>query len=94
MAPAITSRSNTKVSVSAGHPEQAAIQKKLKELRSKVLSEADYVGDKFAVEARKMHDQEIEHRSIYGEATVDEVSGLAEDGVDFMPLPSLPEDQN
>ena len=63
-------------------------------LRNKVTSEADYVGDKFAEEARKIHFKEVEPRGIYGEATRDEVVGLVEDGVDFMPLPHIPEDHN
>ena len=62
--------------------------------RSKVTSEADYVGDKFAEEARKIHFKDVEARGIYGEATQDEVSSLIEDGVDFMPLPNLPEEHN
>ena len=66
----------------------------MKALRDKVTSEADYVGDEFATEARKIHDNEVEARGIYGEATQDEVSGLVEDGIDFMPLPNLPEDHN
>jgi len=63
-------------------------------LREKVTSEADYVGDRFAHEARRIHDHEAEPRGIYGEATLDEAASLLEDGVDFMPLPSLPEEQN
>ena len=55
---------------------------------------ADYVGDKFAEEARKIHFGEADPRGIYGEATLDEVKGLAEDGVDFMPLPIFPDDRN
>ena len=42
---------------------------------------ADYVGDKFAEEARKIHFGETDPRGIYGEATPDEAQGLAEDGV-------------
>ena len=60
----------------------------------KVTSEADYVGEQFADEARKIHFKEVEPRGIYGEATRDEVAGLIEDGVDFVPLPHIPEDQN
>ena len=63
-------------------------------LRKKVTSEADYVGDKFAEEARKIHFKEVDPRGIYGEATRDEVAALVEDGVDFMPLPHVPEEAN
>ena len=66
----------------------------LQELARKVRSTAENVGDKFADEARKMHFGESEARGIYGEATLDEAKSLAEDGVAFMPLPNLPEDQN
>ena len=49
---------------------------------------------KFAEEARKIHFGEAEARGIYGEATQEEAQGLAEDGVDFMPLPVFPDDRN
>lgn len=90
MAPAV-SRSSEKVSLSAGHPH---LREALIALRNKVTSEADYVGDKFAEEARKIHFKEAEPRGIYGEATREEIAALVEDGVDFMPLPGLPEDHN
>jgi hypothetical protein len=64
----------------------------LRAYRQKVMSEADYVGDRFAEEARKIHFEEAEARGIYGEATHDEVAGLIEDGVDFLPLPNVGED--
>jgi hypothetical protein len=94
MTPAVTGKQSQKVSLSAGHPDQAQLRQAMRALRDKVVSEADYVGDKFAQEARKIHDKEIEPRGIYGEATTEEVSGLVEDGIDFMPLPNVPEDHN
>ena len=48
----------------------------------------------FAEEARKIHFKEVDARGIYGEATREEVTALVDDGVDFMPLPSLPEEHN
>lgn len=94
MAPAVTRRREEKVPVATGHPEHARIRAVMRALRDKVTSEADYVGEKFAEEARKIHFKETEPRGIYGEATREEIAGLIEDGVDFMPLPVLPEDQN
>lgn len=94
MAPAVSRAGSDKVSLSIGHPEQAKLREAMIALRNKVTSEADYVGDKFAEEARKIHFKEVEPRGIYGEATRDEVVGLVEDGVDFMPLPHIPEDHN
>ena len=78
----------------ARYAQHAEIREALRALREKVTSEADYVGDKFAEEARKIHFKDVEARGIYGEATRDEVAGLIEDGVDFMPLPNLPEEHN
>jgi len=49
-----------------------------------VRENADYVGDKFAEEARKIHFGETDPRGIYGEATLEEAKGLAEDGVSFL----------
>ena len=96
MAPALSRAvgQEKKVPLSMGHPEQAQLRDALKALRQKVVSEADYVGDKFAEEARKIHFKDVEPRGIYGEATSEEVASLVEEGVDFMPLPNLPEEHN
>jgi hypothetical protein len=94
MAPSIARTGTEKVSLSIGHPEHRQLRDALRALRKKVESEADYVGDKFAEEARKIHFKEVDPRGIYGEATREETAALLEDGVDFMPLPNIPEDAN
>ncbi len=95
MAPAVRTRTPPeRVSVAANHPEQVRLREALRALRRKVEAEADYVGDRFADEARKIHFGESEDRGIYGEATRDEVSALVEDGIDIMPLPTVPEEHN
>lgn len=78
----------------APDPRQAALRDALKELRQKVTENADYVGDRFAEEARKIHYSESESRGIYGEATADEAKALVDEGIDFQPLPTLPEERN
>lgn len=94
MAPAVARSGSDKVALSHGHPKQAEIREFLRRMRDKITSEADYVGDRFADEARKIHFNEVDPRGIYGEATPDEVRELLDDGVDFLPLPSLPEEAN
>jgi len=94
MAPAVSRMNSDKVSLSTGHPMQSEIREMLRTMRKKVTSEADYVGDKFAEEARKIHFGEADPRGIYGEATRDEVAELIDDGVDFLPLPHIPEEAN
>lgn len=78
----------------AADPRQQALIQAMRELRKKIIEGADYVGDKFAEEARKIHYQEVEPRGIYGEATREEAEKLAEEGVDFAPLPPVPDDRN
>jgi len=70
------------------------LRSKLKELRDHLVKNADYVGQKFPEEARRMHYGEIEHRSIYGEASPDEAESLHEEGIEFHPLPRLPDERN
>jgi hypothetical protein len=75
-------------------PQEREFRKKLKELREHLTKSADYVGPKFPEEARKMHYGEIEHRSIYGEATPEQARELHEEGIEFHPLPVLPDERN
>ena len=75
-------------------PQERELRGKLKELREHLTKNADNVGAKFPEEARKMHYGEIEHRSIYGEASPEEAKRLAEEGIEFHPLPILPDERN
>ena len=94
MAPAVsTGRKKEKVALAMNAQQQAAMAQ-LKELSKKMRENADYVGDKFAEEARKIHFGEADARGIYGEATPEEARGLAEDGVEFLPIPVFPDDRN
>jgi hypothetical protein len=83
-----------KSSVAIMSRQERELRQKLKELREHVTKNANYVGPQFPEEARKMHYGEIEHRSIYGEASPDEAKALLEEGIEFHPLPVLPDDQN
>ena len=94
MAPAVsTGRKREKIALAMGEAAEQAMAQ-LKALSEKMRENADYVGDKFAEEARKIHFGETEARGIYGEATPEEAKSLAEDGVEFMPIPVFPDDRN
>lgn len=80
--------------VAAPDPRRAELVEALRELRKSVTASADYVGKRFSEEARKIHYKETEPRGIYGEASPEEARGLAEEGIEFHPLPVLPEDRN
>jgi hypothetical protein len=75
-------------------PHERELRKKLKELREAITRNADYVGPRFPEHARKIHYGETEQRSIYGEASPDEAKELHEEGIEFHPLPILPDDVN
>ena len=75
-------------------PEEATVRLKMRELRAMLTEHSDYVGEKFADEARRMHEGEIKHRPIYGEAKPDDVRTLVEDGAEIFPLPNLPDEWN
>jgi hypothetical protein len=70
------------------------LRHKLKELRDHITKNAHYVGPRFPEEARKIHYGEAERRSIYGEASPEEAQQLHEEGIEFHPLPILPDDKN
>jgi hypothetical protein len=88
MAPRIGKGGDAKVPVVAS--EHAEIRKQLMELRSKIEANCDYVGNKFAEEARRIHYGETERRDIYGEASDDEAKELHDEGVEFARVPWLP----
>ncbi|MBN2906033.1 MAG: DUF1178 family protein [Rhodobacteraceae bacterium] len=68
-----------------GPAEQA-----LAALRRKVEEHSDYVGPRFAQEAREMHAGLTPERPIHGEARLDEARKLIEEGIPITPLPFVP----
>jgi hypothetical protein len=84
----------SKAPVAMMSPQEREFRTKLKELRDHLTKNAENVGGKFPEEARKMHYGDIEHRSIFGEASPQEAKDLAEEGVEFHPLPMLPDEHN
>jgi hypothetical protein len=74
-------------------PERA-LRAMMLAFREHVTKHADYVGGRFAEEARKIHHGEEEDRAIYGEADAEEVRALIEEGVEIRPLPRAPEERN
>jgi hypothetical protein len=75
-------------------PQEQELRTKLKELREHLVKNAENVGQQFPEEARKMHYGEKEHRSIYGTASPDDAKALHEEGIEFAPLPVLPDERN
>jgi hypothetical protein len=99
MTPGIGRKSNQKSEtrnpmVAASDPRMKKLIQKMREFKEYVENTADYVGDRFADEARRIHYKEAEERGIYGETTAEDARALVEEGIEVHPLPLLPEDQN
>tara|TARA_B100001287_G_scaffold99054_1_gene83307 strand:- start:1470 stop:1889 length:420 start_codon:yes stop_codon:yes gene_type:complete len=65
------------------------IEKIIKNVRKHVEKNYEYVGNKFADEARAIHYGEKEEREIYGETSIEEAVDLIEEGVNVTPLPGI-----
>lgn len=87
MAPAVPAKSNRKGSAQTLANDDPMAR--LLMLQRAFEASSDYVGDRFAAEARAIHEAG-ETRSVHGEATPDEVQALHDDGVPLLPLPFRP----
>ena len=66
---------------------KVAAQTFIKKAKRHISENFDYVGDKFADEARAIHNGEKVDRAIWGKTTPEESAALAEEGVEALPLP-------
>lgn len=93
MAPRVSAKGNQRneaapVALSSDGPEKLRqVMHALAEAQARALDGSDYVGERFADEARAMHLGESEHRPIHGQASVDEAKALVDEGVAIAPLP-------
>ncbi len=68
-------------------PDMKTLMAAMARLQSKMLDKSEWVGRRFADEARAMHLGEKDHRTVHGEATPAEARALIDEGVGVMPLP-------
>lgn len=94
MAPGLANarHGDTSTTMVKSDPRNLALRQALREVRNHILANTEDVGPRFAEEARRIHYEEAEHRSIRGETTLGEAEALIEEGIDIAPLPNLPED--
>ena len=71
-------------------PSPVELRKALQELRRRVETNCDYVGERFAEEARRIHYGESDPRGIYGEASADDAKDLADEGIEVSRIPWVP----
>lgn len=67
--------------------DPARLRAALSELRRQVEANCDYVGNRFAEEARRIHYGEVDARGIYGEASDAESRELVEEGISIRRIP-------
>jgi hypothetical protein len=85
MAPRLGRSRDTMPAISPGQLRAALV-----ELRQQIETNCDYVGNRFAEEARRIHYGEMDPHSIYGEASEDESRELTEEGISFGRIPWIP----
>ena len=90
MAPNLGKKSNTSNALTETG-KSAEIMHMMSQMREHVENNFDYVGDKFASEARAMHYGDSEERDIYGESTLQDVKELVEEGIAVAPIPGVPD---
>lgn len=67
--------------------EVKAMLAAIAQMQAKILEKSEWVGPRFADEARAIHHGEGDQRQIHGQATIAEATALVEEGVPLMPLP-------
>lgn len=88
MAPSVPAKATAEASPLTKPQNQ--MEAALEQLRKHVETNSDYVGLKFADEARAMHEGRSPSRAIHGEAKPEDAKRLIEDGVPVAPLPFTP----
>ena len=93
MAPQIASK---KVDTKKNKQEEfyKTVNKKLRDLRDYVEKNAEYVGDNFTYEARRIHYDKIKKKPIYGKASKDDVKELQDEGIEVATIPWIDKKEN
>lgn len=91
--PSTTASCPVKPPASSVTASAAAIQGQVLQQLRALVKQTEDVGARFAQEARRMHEGEIEARAIRGQATQQECLELLEDGVELMPIPDFLDDE-
>jgi hypothetical protein len=66
----------------------AQLRGAIRELREKIISATEDVGERFPSEVRKIQDGEARTRAIRGKATFAEAKALLDEGIEIMALPA------
>jgi hypothetical protein len=94
MSPSIPKKGNIKKDGVLLNNKTQSINDEIKSLRSKIKENSEYVGREFPDVARKIHYDEEKSRSIFGEATLEDVKDLRDEGIDIIQIPDAPDEKN
>ena len=89
MAPNVSTSRKKDAAVLKRKEAMALMNKAAQSIRKEIEEKCDYVGERFADEARAIHYGEKEERAIYGEASAKDAADLKEEGVGIAPLPDV-----
>ncbi|MCD8514723.1 MAG: DUF1178 family protein [Burkholderiaceae bacterium] len=81
-----SSREAVPVASGLSDDQQAVLLRAMREL----VQSTEDVGERFAEEARRIHQGESTQRAIRGRASMAEAAELLEEGIGVLPLPNLP----
>ena len=70
-------------------PAGTQIMAAYRQLVSVMIANSENVGKSFASEARKIHYNEVPGRAIRGDATIEDLESLADEGISVMHLPDF-----
>jgi hypothetical protein len=89
MAPQIGRKNNSKPAQRAAMAAEKQVKMRavMQAVREYVESNSEHVGERFPEEARKIHYGETEQRNIYGDASLEEVKDLHDEGIAVAPIP-------
>ncbi len=90
MAPAVAGTKAQGGTLAISESGRTMMMEAMGRVRQHVLETFDDVGDRFATEARAIHEGASEDRGIYGEASPKEIRELVHDGIQVAPLPPEP----
>jgi len=94
MSPNVFNSKNEKSEI-VNTEKHVKVKNKLKEYQKFIKKNFEYVGENFAYEARSIHyNDKKKSKGIYGNATIEEVKELKEEGIDTEVIPWVSEKDN
>ena len=70
------------------------IRDRIKDVQSFIEKNAEYVGDNFSYEARRIHYDKLKEKPIYGTASKKDVKDLQDEGIDVTTIPWIEKKEN